>query len=247
MPAPNLGLLVTGRLLLATGSGAMAAGGGALLTTLEPAHRRQILAGYGMVMACLAASATLVGGLVTTLLTWRLTLVLPALSLAAVPLCLPLARRPGSRLPIGLTGAAVLTVTVSTLLTLMQARTLDLQPVVVLALASMFLLAAATMVRHVRRRPGGFIPWPVVAEGGFWMVVSIGVGVFGGLFAGMYAVPQILAAHGWSVLGIGAALLPGAAVGAVLSRLSGRLRARQPPARRVRLRARRDRRDARAY
>ncbi|MDP4505341.1 MFS transporter [Nonomuraea turcica] len=38
--------------------------------------------------------------------------------------------------------------------------------------------------------------------------------------------PQILAAHGWSGLTIGIAFLPGAAAGALLSRLAGRLRPR---------------------
>jgi MFS transporter, DHA2 family, metal-tetracycline-proton antiporter len=177
-------------------------------------------------MACFAASATLIGGLVTTWLSWRLTLVLPALSLAAVPLCLPLARHTGSGVRVDLTGAAMLTVTVSTLLTIVQARTLDLPLSAVTVLASMFVLATALTVRRVHRVPDGFIPRVVVTDIGFWITVSLGVGVFGALFAAMYAVPQILAVHGWSVLQIGAALLPGAAVGALLSRLAGRLRPR---------------------
>lgn len=60
----------------------------------------------------------------------------------------------------------------------------------------------------------------------FLKAAVIGIGVYGGLFAAMYAVPQLLVRdHGWSVLSVGVWLLPGAVVGAVLSRPAGRLTA----------------------
>lgn len=59
---------------------------------------------------------------------------------------------------------------------------------------------------------------------GFVRAALTGFGVFGGLFAAMYGAPALLAGvHGWSVLAVGAALLPGAALGAVVARLTGRL------------------------
>ncbi|MFD1939433.1 MFS transporter [Nonomuraea mangrovi] len=222
--APGLGALVAGRLVLATGSGAMAAAGVALLAGVEPERRPRVLAGYGMVMATFAAGATLVGGVVTTWLSWRVTLVLPVLSLPAVPACLPLVRRAGSRGPLDVTGAALLTVTVSTLLVLIQGRSLRLEAPVVAALAVVAVATAGALAWWTRGRPEGFLPHTVIASGAFWVAVAIGVGVFGGLFATMYAVPQLLTgAHGWSVLAVGAALLPGAAVGALLSRRAGLL------------------------
>ncbi|MCF6468345.1 MFS transporter [Nonomuraea sp. MG754425] len=222
--APSLGVVVAGRLVLAAGSGGTAAAGAALLAGVDPAGRSRALAGYGVVLAGFAATATLLGGVVTTWLSWRVALVLPVLSVLAVPLCLPLAGRPGSRRPIDVTGAATLTVAVSTLLVLIQAGTLRLGGPVVAALATVLVLAAAALARRMVRRPDGFVPREVTGQAANRIAALTGVGVFGGLFATMYVVPQFLArSYGWSGLEIGAALLPGAVVGAVLSRRAGRL------------------------
>ncbi|MEU4547168.1 MFS transporter [Nonomuraea dietziae] len=225
--APTLGAVVAGRLVLAAGSGGTAAAGAALLAGVDSAGRARVLAGYGVVMAVFASTATLLGGVMTTWLSWRVTLVLPVLSILAVPFCLRLVVRPGSRRPIDVTGAAALTVTVSTLLVLIQSGTLKLGGLVVLALATVLVLAAAVLVWWVARRPNGFVPREVSGEAAYRVAAAIGVGVFGGLFATMYVVPQILArSYGWSVLTIGVALLPGALVGAGLSRRAGSLDAR---------------------
>ncbi|MET8002676.1 hypothetical protein [Nonomuraea glycinis] len=91
----------------------------------------------------------------------------------------------------------------------------------------MFVLTAALLVWWVARRPDGFVPREVAGGAAYRLAVATGAGVFGGLFATMYVVPQILArSYGWSVLAIGAALLPGAVAGAVLSRRAGLLNAR---------------------
>ncbi|MFB4293458.1 MFS transporter [Nonomuraea sp. ATR24] len=225
--APSLGVLVTGRLLLAAGSGGASAVAVALLAGVAPGERPRVLAGYGVVLALFASGATLLGGLVTTGLSWRATLVLPVLSVLAVPFCLRLAVRPGSRRPLDVTGAAALTVTVSTLIVLIQARTLKLGLPVILALAMVLVLAAAALAWWTARRPDGFVPRQVIGDGACRIAAAIGAGVFGALFAAMYVIPQFLAAtYGWSVLMVGLALLPGAVVGAVLSRRAGRLGAR---------------------
>ncbi|MEU5987492.1 MFS transporter [Spirillospora sp. NPDC047418] len=225
--AQSLGVLVAGRLVLAAGSGGTAAAGAALLAGVEPAVRPRVLAGYGAIMAVFASAATLAGGAVTTWLSWRVTVVLPVLSVAAVPFCLGLALRPGSRRPVDVPGAAALTATVSAMLVLIQAGTLDLGVPVVAVLAAVLVLAGGALARRVARRPDGFVPHPVIGDPGYRTSAVTGAGVFGGLFAAMYLVPQILAGeHGWSVLAIGAALLPGAAVGAALARRAGALGAR---------------------
>ncbi|GII96489.1 MFS transporter [Sinosporangium siamense] len=223
--APTLGALVAGRLLLAAGSGGTAAVAAALLAGVDAGERLRVLARYGVVMALFASAATLLGGMVTAWLSWRVTVVLPALSILAVPFCLrPAVVRAGSHRPVDVTGAAALTVTVSTVIVLIQARTLKLDGPVVLALAVMLVLAAAALAGWVARRPDGFVPRQVVGDPAIRIAAATGVGVFGALFAAMYVIPQILAApYGWSVLTIGVALLPGAAIGAVLSRRAGRL------------------------
>lgn len=82
----------------------------------------------------------------------------------------------------------------------------------------------AALAWWVRRHPQGFVPHVVLSRRALWPVVAIGVGIFCTLFATMYAAPQILSRlHGWRVLGIGAALLPGAFLGAVAARWAGSL------------------------
>ncbi|MCK2216274.1 MFS transporter [Actinomadura sp. ATCC 31491] len=222
--APSLGVLVAGRLLLAAGSGGTAAVGAALLAGVTGPARPRVLAGYGTAVAVFASAATLLGGLVTAWLSWRVTLALPALSILAAPSCLSLATRPGSRRPIDVPGAAALTVAVATLLVLVQVRTLRLGAPVAVTLAAGFVLAAGAVAWRATRRPDGFVPRALVAEPACRSGAVTGVGVFGGLFAAMYTIPQILTGtHGWDVLAVGVALLPGAAAGALLSRRAGRL------------------------
>ncbi|MGV9307961.1 MULTISPECIES: MFS transporter [unclassified Nonomuraea] len=223
LAAPGLGVLVAGRLVLAAGSGAMAAGGAALAAAVPPDRRFRVLAGYGVVIAAFAACATLVGGVVATWVSWRATLILPALSLAAVPLCLPLVRRAGTGRSLDVTGAALLTLVATTLLVAIQSGTLRLPAALVVALVCCLVPAAAALAWWTRRHADGFLPHAVITDRAFLAAVAIGASVFAGLFATMYAAPQILArSHGWSVLAIGAALLPGAVVGAVLARTAGR-------------------------
>ncbi|RVX40733.1 putative MFS family arabinose efflux permease [Nonomuraea polychroma] len=222
--APNLGLLIAGRLVLAAGSGAMTSCALALLAAADTAERPKLLATYGGIMAIFAAGATLAGGIATTWLSWRVTLVLPALSLLAVPFCVPLATRRGSRRPIDAIGAALLTLAVSSLVLLIQSQALSLPLGAVAAIGGVVALCALGLNRRVRRRPEGFVPLPVATDAGFWLAALIGTGVYGGLFAMMYAAPQILGkTYGWAVLSIGFALLPGAVLGAVSSRRASRL------------------------
>lgn len=224
--APNLGTLVAGRFVLAAGSGAMTSGALTLAASSDPARRARVLAMFGGTMAVFSATATLMGGVVTEWLTWRLTVVLPVLSLLAVPFCLPLATRPGSRRALDLPGAALLTATVSALLVLIQAPTLSLHAPVVLSLVAIVVVAAIGLAARMRRQPEGFVPRSLAADKTFLLSGAIGIGVYAGLFSAMYAVPQILVRHyGWSVFQIGFALLPGAVIGAVVSRLAGRLTA----------------------
>ncbi|MFI9591928.1 hypothetical protein [Nonomuraea sp. NPDC052265] len=83
-------------------------------------------------------------------------------------------------------------------------------------------LAGAALVRRTRTVAAGFVPPDLPADRVFRRAALAGVGVYGGLFATMWAAPQLLAGvHGWSVLTIGAWLLPGALVGVVLARIAG--------------------------
>lgn len=222
--APALGVVVAGRFVLAAGSGAMSAVALALAASSPPDRRPAVLMIFGAAMAFFAAGATLAGGVVTAGLSWRVTLVLPALSLAAVPLCLRLASaRTGSGRPMDLAGAGLLTLAAGSLLVLIQAPALVLPPTAVVVTAVLGLLGAGLLVARTVRRTDGFIPASLVTSGPYLLAVAVGSGVYAGLFAAMFGVPRILFDdYDWSVLEVGLWLLPGAVVAAVLSRMAGR-------------------------
>src|SRR5215208_651605 len=96
LTAPTLELLVAGRFVLASGSGAMMSGALALAASIDPDRRVPVLAWFGATMAVFAGGATLAGGVVTDAVCWRVTVVLPVLSLVGLVVCLPLTSlRPG--------------------------------------------------------------------------------------------------------------------------------------------------------
>ncbi|RJL24566.1 MFS transporter [Bailinhaonella thermotolerans] len=223
--APDLRVLVAGRFVLAAGSGAMSACALALTAAAAPERRASMLAGFGASMAVFSAAATLAGGVVTELASWRITLVLPALSLLAAPLCAGLAVRPGTGARVDLTGAGLLTGAASAFLILIQAGTLGLPGVAAAVVGAVFVVAAAGLALRVRRVPSGFVPRRLVGDRPYLVAAAVGIGVYGGLFATMYAAPQLLVReHGMSVLAVGAWLLPGAVVGVVASRAVGAVR-----------------------
>ncbi|MEU2659659.1 MFS transporter [Streptomyces sp. NPDC007325] len=222
--APNIGVLVGGRFVLAAGSGAMTSGALALCAAAPPADRPKVLGGFGATMAVFSASATLAGGVFTQWVTWRIALVLPALSLLAVPLCLRAASaRAGSGRKLDLPGAVLLTAAAMSFLLLIQSYALGLSTPVVIALAAALVVSLGGLIQRVRTTEGSFVPRRLVADSVFLRASVTGVGAYAGLFAAMYLVPQILVGgHGWSVLAVGSWLLPGAIVGAVLSRFAGK-------------------------
>ena len=222
--SPDLGTIVAGRFLLATGSGAMTATAVTLSTAGEPQRRGAVLGWYGLVVPVFAGAATLVGGAVTAALSWRWALVLPVLSLVGAVLALRLAGAPRPGAPLDAVGAALLTTTTAAGLILLQSPALGLGTSTVVGLAALTLAAAGALTVWVRRTPAGFVPRALLARRGYVRAAFTGFGVFGGLFASVYAAPALLVGgRGWSVLAVGAALLPGAALGAVVARLTGRL------------------------
>ncbi|WP_020674100.1 MFS transporter [Amycolatopsis nigrescens] len=227
--APSLGVLIAGRLVLGAGAGAMTAAGLFLGATSPDEDRGVVLATMAATMSAFVGSGTIVGGLVTSALSWRVTLVLPALSLIGVLLCLRLAasRAGRSGKPVDAVGAGLLVVTAAGILVLIQAKTLQLPAVVVGVTAVVTVLTAAGLALRVRSRPAGFLPRDLVAVPVFRAAAAIGFGAFGGLYAILFAAPQILVrGHGWTVLVAGLTLLPPAVLGAALSRMAGRMAAR---------------------
>lgn len=223
--APNFGTLIAGRFVQAAGSGAITSSALTLASAAAPEHRTKILGIFGASMALFSSTATLMGGMVTDWLHWRLTLVLPALSLLLVPFCLELAAtRPGFGKAVDLLGGILLGTGATSLLLLIQASSLDLATPLVIGLAALLVLSVVGLVVHIGKRPDGFLPRQLATDRTFVISATIGVGGYAGLFAAMYAVPQILTMkYGWDVFEIGAWLLPGAVVGAVSARVASKL------------------------
>jgi MFS family permease len=227
LSAQSILALVIGRLMLAAGSGATSASALVLASSSEPDQRPRVLATFGATIAVFSAAATLAGGVVTEWLSWRITVVLPVLSLLAVPFVFRRAQaRPGSNRPIDLAGAGLLSVSAAAFVILIQSSALDLPSTAVAGLATVLVASAAGLALRVARVPEGFVQRWLVTDATFLRAMVTGVGVFAGLFGSMYAAPQFLVReHGWSILSVGAWLLPGAVLGAVLSRLASRLAA----------------------
>jgi DHA2 family metal-tetracycline-proton antiporter-like MFS transporter len=218
--APSLAALVAGRLALAAGSGGLVAAALALTATLPAGQRPEALGWFGMTIACFAAGATLAGGAITEVIGWRLTLVLPALAIAAIPACLPLtALRAGSGAPLDLTGAALLAATASATVVVIQAHALRIPLPIAVAIALVAAVCAVASAKRSRARADAFVPRALAVDRRFVGACVTGFGVYAAFFAVVYVTPQILHRdHGWDVLAVGAALLPGAVVGAALSR-----------------------------
>jgi MFS family permease len=225
--AQGIVALVLGRLVLATGSGATSASALVLAASSTPERRPKVLATFGATIAVFSAGATLAGGVMTEWLTWRLTVVLPALSVLAVPFVLRLAKtRPGSNRPIDLPGAGMLSVGAAAFVILIQSSALELPATAVAGLAAALVVSAAGLALRVAHVPEGFVQRWLITDTTFLRAMVTGVGVFAGLFGSMYAAPQFLVReHGWSILSVGAWLLPGAILGGVLSRLASMLAA----------------------
>ncbi|TWJ20828.1 putative MFS family arabinose efflux permease [Micromonospora endolithica] len=219
--AAILAVAVAGRALLAAGSGAMTATALTLAAGRPATQRPAVLARLGAAMALFSATAPLAGALAVTT-SWRAALVLPALSLAALPLCWPLAQpRQRVQARVDWIGAGLLVVTAAGLLLTIQSTALDFPPPAVVGLVAGTCALAVLMDRHRRRHPDGFVP-AVISQRRFVLAGLAGAGVYGGLFACVYAVPQLLTRLDYSAQDIGLLLVPSAIVAAVAARLAGR-------------------------
>lgn len=227
--APNLGILVAGRLAQGAGAGAMASSALTLAASAAGARRGAVIGMLTAIMAVFAGGATVAGGAATVALSWRFTVALPALSIAIVPFCVRLASAHPGRVgaPVDVAGAGLLTSAAAALLVLIQARTLNLRTPLVAAVTVIAVVATVALVHRVRTRPDGFLPRRLATEPTLRAACMTGFCVFGGFFAAVFLVPQLLVhMHGWRVFAVGVALLPGAVLGAVLSRFATRLAAR---------------------
>ncbi|WP_336922547.1 MFS transporter [Aquipuribacter sp. SD81] len=220
--APSFWLLLLGRLLQGLGAGAVPV---LTTTTLSARYdgddRTVALGRTNSVTLVLTSLGPLLGGAVGVLVGWRGSVLLPVLALALLPVAYRLAPSRGTGVRVDAVGAGLVAATAASLLVVVQ--TLGDPGVLTLAgavLAPPLLLA---LVLRVRGLPEGFVPLAVVRED---VVVRAGVAAAAMptvYFAGLVAVPLVLAGRGWDPMQNGLLLLPGALLGAAVSFNSARV------------------------
>ncbi|NGO80316.1 MFS transporter [Streptomyces sp. YC504] len=204
--APWLPALLVGRAAQALGG----AGFVAVAMSLAAGSARRmgvITSGFGV----LGAAGPLLGSLIGEAASWRVALLLSAVSLVAVPMVARYAKSapaPGGSFDVRGAGAVVA-----------LATALVLIPQTGAALPVLFaaLVAAGLLVLHVRRRPEGLVPAAVVRSPRFIGAALTALAVSTSYFTLLFALPRLIGDRaGWapSSIGIGQmiALLAGSAL-----------------------------------
>jgi MFS family permease len=227
--APTYEVLLGARLLQGTGAAAVPVLGMAIVSArYDGAVRTAALGRVAGTAAAVSALGPLAGGLVADLAGWRAVVALPALGLLVVPAlwrALP-TRGTGARLDV--LGAVLVAGTAAGLVLLVQSPASGVS--IATAGAVLLGLGVPAVAARVRRRPEGFLPRTVVREPVVVRSALAASAVPAAWFALLIAVPAVLAAHGWTPLQVGLALVPSAVTGFLAPRLAGPLLARLGPA-----------------
>lgn len=221
--APSLPVLLAGRVVQGIGAGAVPVlVNGVVAARWDGAARTATFGSMLSVVAIVSGSGPVIGGAVEALLGWRWVFALPAVSIALVA---PIARLAPSERGAGsfdVVGAVATSLVIAGVLAVLQAPSAGLA--VGLVGAGLLLAGVPAAVLTARRRPDGFLPRAVVANGRIIRAAFASLLLLATYFALLLVVPELWAAErGWSPLRIGLTLLPAAAAGAVASRVAGRL------------------------
>ncbi|WP_199442041.1 MFS transporter [Umezawaea beigongshangensis] len=220
--ASSFPLLLAGRVVQGVGAAAIPVLATALLSArYEGAARAGALGRLAGVAGAFGALGPFLGGALALAGTWRLTMALPVLGLLFLPLLWRLAPRTGSGGTFDGLGAVLVASTAAGLVLLVQSPSAG--PVVAVVGAVLLLLGVPLVLRHVRRRPDGFLPRPVATSRVLITSAVAAAAVPLTWFGTLVAVPAVLAQRGWSPLAIGALLVPSAVVGLLAARVVGRV------------------------
>lgn len=222
--APSFRVIVTARLVQGAGAGAVPVLVlGIIAARFHESVRSRAIAGISVIVSIVSGSGPLIGGAITQWMGWRAVLALPVI---AILLTEPIARlapasaRGAGRLDVG--GALLVAVTVSGGALLLQSPATGVGLPAALAFLAVLVGGMALLVRHIGRRPEGFLPRRVVTNGGLMRSSVAGLTLLAAYMGMLFGVPKILAdALGWSPLQIGLAMVPAAMLGAVVARVIG--------------------------
>ncbi|MEU2853807.1 MFS transporter [Streptomyces syringium] len=212
--APWLPLALTGRAVQAIGGAGLVA----VAMNLTGSTRRMgvITAGFGI----LGASGPLLGSVLASAVSWRLSLALSAVALLAMPAVWRHTQRtPPAVTTFDATGAGLVVALASALV---------LIPTAPLAAALAALLIAVPLVVHAKRNPDGFVPAVLLRSPAFIGSALLACAFSTSYFALLFSLPRLIAQRTpWStdVIGTGQliALLLGSALSWILSASAGRL------------------------
>lgn len=212
--------LIAGRLVQGVGAGAVPViSNGIIAALFTDADRAKALGRTIAIVSVVSGSGPLVGGAVTQLLGWRWCFALPALGILLVPFIAPAAPATGTRGRVDVRGAALTVAAVSGVILLLQAPTAGAVVAVAGALAAG--VAVPLLARHVPRHPDGFLPHAVVGDRRVLLAGLAGATLLAAYIAVLFAVPKLLFANaGLTPIEVGLVLLPAAAVGATLARVT---------------------------
>lgn len=222
--AGSFGVLIIGRLVQGAGAGAVPVlATGVIHARFTGTARARMLGAIGVVVSVISGSGPLIGGAITHVLSWRAVVGLPVVT---VLLLVPVAKLAPPRSSaaggpgVDIRGAGLVGVTVGGLMVLLQASGGGLALPAAGGVAAFTVLAGGVLAVHVRARPHGFLPQRLLANVRLRRACGAAFGMLAAWLAMLLAVPSLLAAaHGWSPLPIGLAMLPGAATGAIVARV----------------------------
>lgn len=225
--------LIGGRLLQGAGAGAVPVLAlGIVAARFQGAARSQALGGLTAVVSIVSGSGPLIGGAITELLSWRAVLALPAIALLIAE---PVARLAPARPPparehagqrvrrrVDVRGALLVCATVAAVTLLLQSPATGLGLAATSGFGVLAVVGGAAVAVHVRARPEGFLPVAVVGDPAFRRFAAGGLSLLAAYLGMLLALPLLLAeSQGWRPLQIGLALLPAAALGAVVASTVG--------------------------
>lgn len=220
--APTYDVLLGARLVQGAGAAAIPTLGVTAISHRYTGVARGLALGrLAGVTAALSSIGPLVGGLVEDVAGWRAVLALPVLGLLVVPFVWGALTGQGSGATLDVLGATLVGLTAAGLVLLVQSPATGL--LVALTGTVLLLLGIPLVVRHVRRRPNGFLPRGVITDPTVVRSAIAAATVPSAWFGLLIAVPAVLIAQHWEPWQIGLLLVPPAVLSLVVSRHAGRL------------------------
>jgi MFS family permease len=220
--APTFPLLIAGRVLQGVGAAAVPVLGMALISARwDGATRASALGRVTGTTAVLSSLGPVLGGALDAAGGWRWTLVLPVAALLALPVLWRAAPTGGRKERFDVPGAVCVAVAATGLVLLIQSPSTG----IVVAVVGAVLLATGVpaALARIQARPDGFLPRVIVTNGVVLRSAFAAAAIPAGWFALLVAVPLVLAAQGWSPLGIGLVLAPSALLGLLMPYVTRRV------------------------